>query len=211
MALVMMLMAMFTVPPEMRYRKHGLAYIVTSLMCFSAILALLYFCSREEALIPPHLSTLVSGCLCLLPPMLYWPCRQHVLVFFSRHLSITIHAISQQAGLEKAEGPQPKQLKCISSNYFAEEEKASEQGSSIALADSREKVQCSVCLAADSTMVAMPCGHLSTCFDCMTYYVETNNSACLLCKGPIKKIYRISNNDPSRSPQVIEQLTIKMK
>lgn len=60
-------------------------------------------------------------------------------------------------------------------------------------------------------MVIMPCGHLTGCFDCLDYYIEKNNTNCLLCKGSMEKIYRIDKKDYTVNPEVIEQFNVKIK
>jgi hypothetical protein len=110
--------------------------------------------------------------------------------------------------MEKIEGAAGR-LKQVSENYFIEEGK--EPSSSTNLAETREKVLCTVCLSEEGEMVTMPCGHLTACYQCMSYYVETNHNTCLLCKGPMERICKIDKKDRNSNPDVTEQYTIKMK
>jgi hypothetical protein len=54
----------------------------------------------------------------VLPSLAYFVFKSHILVFFSRHHSISIGGFNQQAQLEKTAGKTELRLKYVSSNYF---------------------------------------------------------------------------------------------
>lgn len=124
---------------------------------------------------------------------------------------MSIEGFNKQATLEKTAGKGSLRLKCVSSNYFTVDNHTGEQPSSTNLAEVREKVLCSICLVEESEMIVMPCGHLTSCFDCLDYYIEKNNTNCLLCKGQMSMLYRIDKKDYNAIIEVIEQFNVKIK
>jgi hypothetical protein len=43
--------------------------------------------------------------------------------------------------------------------------------------------------------VAMPCGHMAACLTCLKYYVEKNNTKCLICKQEMFNLHSIKREN----------------
>lgn len=179
--------------PEYSYRKKGFGYscltgiVVGVLLTFVTILAKiddsrLVFFGRTSALV---------GCvLCLLPVVCSYLWEKDLLVFTTAGATENKQPAGTKYFLEEYNLKVPITLKEVSSNYYSLEGAEQPSETMIPLHDTSEPSDCLVCLSEKSNMIGIPCGHLTTCQPCMKYYVEMNNSKCLICKQEMKEVYR---------------------
>ena len=53
---------------------------------------------------------------------------------------------------------------------------------------------CSICMENPKNAVCVPCGHISSCFDCLSSLKESENTArCPICRNQIESVIRVYN------------------
>ena len=55
---------------------------------------------------------------------------------------------------------------------------------------------CVVCWERPVSAVAVPCGHATSCYDCLLRVREERQSGCPLCRAGIREVLRLDDHNP---------------